>query len=139
MEKLVEVAILFDYYGELLSKKQFKMVDEYYNEDLSLTEIAELNNISKQAVSENLKRAINRLYGFEKKLNLINKSYNASKLLKNIKDDLNNLALKYSFSEEIIYKDIIFKIDKFLDENAGDNYLWYLKTYRTNYKMHFQN
>lgn len=50
MEKIVEVAVLFDYYGKLLSKKQYDVVDQYCNEDLSLREIAELNGNSKQGI-----------------------------------------------------------------------------------------
>lgn len=74
MDKLVEMGILFDYYGKLLTGTQYDVVDQYYNEDLSLTEIADLNNISKQAVSENLKRAEKNLYDYENRLALIKKN-----------------------------------------------------------------
>ena len=47
MEKIVEIAVLFDYYGKLLSDKQYNVVDQHCNEDLSLREIAEINGISK--------------------------------------------------------------------------------------------
>ncbi len=47
MEKIVEIAVLFDYYGKLLSDKQYNVIDQHCNEDLSLKEIAELNGISK--------------------------------------------------------------------------------------------
>lgn len=74
MDKLVEMGILFDYYGKLLTGTQYDVVDQYYNQDLSLTEIAKLNSISKQAVSENLKRAEKNLYDYENTLALIEKN-----------------------------------------------------------------
>ena len=123
MENLIEVAMLFDYYGELLSKKQYKMVDDYYNEDLSLTEIAEINCISKQAVSENIKRAIKKMEGFEKKLKLIEKNNKINVFLKEIKKDLENLSTSLLDDEKKVIITISNKMSIFLKENAGDNYL----------------
>ena len=123
MEELVEVAILFDYYGELLSKKQFEMVNEYYNEDLSLTEIAELNSISKQAVSENIKRAIKKLHSFENKLKLVEKNNNINEFLLSINDELKIVNSNINGKENLMISEITEKMDKFLKENAGDNYL----------------
>lgn len=74
MDKIVEIGILFDYYGKLLTKKQYDIVDQYYNEDFSLSEIAEIHGISKQAVSENVKRAEKKLYDYEEKLSLIDRN-----------------------------------------------------------------
>ena len=48
MEKLAEVAILLDIYGELLTSRQRDVLDLYYNHDLSLAEIAETHNISRR-------------------------------------------------------------------------------------------
>ena len=121
MEKLVEVGILFDYYGELLSKKQYKMVDEYYNEDLSLTEIADIYGVSKQAVSENIKRAVSKLYDFEKKLKLMKKNNNINELLENVNLDLKQVSINTKDKDKEILKEIVSKIDEFLKENMGDD------------------
>lgn len=74
MEKLLNITMMFDYYGKLLTKREYDVIDKYYNEDLSLNEIAQICDISKQAVSDSLKRAENKLYEYEQKLGLIEKS-----------------------------------------------------------------
>lgn len=116
MEKLIEVVILFDYYGDLLSKRQFEVINEYYNEDLSLTEIADLNGITKQAVSESIKRGVNRLYSFENKLKLVEKSNKSNNFLKGINEDLKSLLDDLIKEDADKLKYITLKIDKFLDE-----------------------
>ena len=63
--------ILFDYYGALLSNKQRECFDLYYNEDLSLSEIAELQGISRQGAWDNIKHAEEKLREIEEKTGLI--------------------------------------------------------------------
>ncbi|KWZ99604.1 YlxM family DNA-binding protein [Anaerococcus jeddahensis] len=73
MEKLVQVARLFDTYGSLLNEKQKDVINCYYNEDLSLNEIAQNNNKSKQAISDMIQRSVDKLFEFENELSLIKK------------------------------------------------------------------
>lgn len=73
MEKLVEVGILFDYYGKLLSEKQYQAVELYYIHDLSLAEIGEELNITRQGVFDTLKRSEQKLYHYEEILGLVRK------------------------------------------------------------------
>lgn len=73
LEKLVEICILFDFYGNLLSRKQYKAVELYYIYDLSLSEIGEQMGISRQGVYDTLKRAEENLYKYESKLGLVHK------------------------------------------------------------------
>ena len=73
MEKLVQVARLFDTYGSLLNEKQKDVINSYYNEDLSLNEIAQNNNKSKQAISDMIQRSVDKLFEFENELSLIKK------------------------------------------------------------------
>ena len=56
MEKNVEISILCDLYGKLLTQKQFDFLNDYYNNDLSLSEIAENNQITRQAVRDIIKK-----------------------------------------------------------------------------------
>ena len=56
MEKIVKVAELFDIYGPLLNEKQRDVINCYYNEDLSLKEIADNNNKYKKAISDMMTR-----------------------------------------------------------------------------------
>lgn len=78
MNKLEEMSILLDFYGCLLTEKQYTICDLYYNEDFSLFEIAESLAISRAAVSDHLKRSNKLLLDYEKKLLLL-QNYRARK------------------------------------------------------------
>ena len=56
VDKNVKVSILWQIYGKLLTNKQYEIINDYYNNDLSLSEIAENNNITRQAVRDVIKR-----------------------------------------------------------------------------------
>lgn len=71
MAKDLNVSILMDFYGQLLSERQLDMMDMYYNQDLSLSEIAEEVEISRQGVRDAIKRGEKQLTEFEEKLGLI--------------------------------------------------------------------
>ena len=70
MSKNMEVAFLFDFYGDMLTEKQRDMIELYYNDDLSLSEIAENEGITRQGVRDSIKRAENQLLEMEEKLSL---------------------------------------------------------------------
>lgn len=70
MAKNMEVALLFDFYGEVLTEKQQNMVELYYNNDLSLSEIAENEGITRQGVRDSIKRAETQLLEMEERLHL---------------------------------------------------------------------
>ena len=68
-----DYSVLFDYYGALLTDKQRDCYDLYYNEDLSLAEIAEEKGISRQAAWDNIRHAEEKLVEIENKTGLIKK------------------------------------------------------------------
>lgn len=70
MSKNLEIAFLLDFYGEMLTEKQRNMVDYYYNDDLSLAEIAENEGISRQGVRDSIKRAEAQMLDMEERLGL---------------------------------------------------------------------
>ncbi|MCH5296544.1 MAG: YlxM family DNA-binding protein [Ruminococcus sp.] len=70
MEKNMEVSLLFDFYGELLKPSGRRAVYLYYNEDLSLSEIADQTGITRQGVRDSIKRCEQQLFDFEEKLGL---------------------------------------------------------------------
>lgn len=70
---MIEIGILLDYYKPLLTEKQKKYLIDYFEEDLSLTEIAEINEVSRQAVYDNIKRGCKILRDYEDKLNFYKK------------------------------------------------------------------
>ena len=61
MEKNVKMSILCEIYGKLLTDKQYEIINDYYNNDLSLTEIAENNHITRQAVRDIIKKGESKL------------------------------------------------------------------------------
>ncbi|NLL57989.1 MAG: YlxM family DNA-binding protein [Firmicutes bacterium] len=70
LEKLNRVNYLFDFYGQLLTKKQQSIMEMYYKENFSLAEVAGHFNVSRQAVHDTLSRAVRTLEKWEKKLKL---------------------------------------------------------------------
>lgn len=102
MEKLVEMGILFDFYGKLLSEKQYRVIDLYYINNFSLAEIGEEINISRQGVYDILKRAENRLVQYEDKLGLVKKFKDTNekvKIILNLTNDIMMLMKKKELSE----------------------------------------
>ena len=76
MEKIVEQGILYDFYGELLTEHQRSIYEDAVYNDLSLSEIAEDNGISRQGVHDLIKRCDKILAGYEQKLHLVEKFSN---------------------------------------------------------------
>ena len=70
MPKDFEVSVLLDFYGGLLPEKQRLLVEFYYNDDLSLSEISENEGITRQGVRDSIKRAEQQLRNFEEVLHL---------------------------------------------------------------------
>ena len=69
-EKNLNISVLLDFYGDLLSDRQKEMLDLYYNDDLSLAEIAKNFSISRQGVRSVLKKSETILIEMEEKLHL---------------------------------------------------------------------
>ena len=70
MPKNMEIIWLFDFYGDMLTDKQRQVVELYYEEDLSLAEIAENQNITRQGVRDSIKRAEAQMMEMEDRLHL---------------------------------------------------------------------
>ncbi len=96
MEKNIEISILIGIYGELLTKKQFEIIDDYYNNDLSLSEIAENNNITRQAVRDILKKGEKKLFEFEEKLQFMKRTLNQEKKIEKVLFELTKIQKSYS-------------------------------------------
>ncbi|MBO8434119.1 MAG: YlxM family DNA-binding protein [Tyzzerella sp.] len=93
MDSLLQISLLFDFYGELLTEKQKNIYRMYYDDDLSLSEIALELDISRQAVRDQLKRTEKILKEYEEKLNLVEKFLihkEAVSKIKKIAEDIEN-------------------------------------------------
>ncbi len=110
MEKLVKIGILFDFYGKLLTDKQYMAIDLYYINDLSLAEIGEGIGVSRQGVFDILKRAENKLFGYEDKLHLVKKFKDNHEGIKTIIDNSYKLI-------ELVEVDNKNKAKEILEEN----------------------
>ena len=96
-EKNLNISLLLDFYGDILTERQSEMLNMYYNEDCSLSEIAENFSISRQGVRSVLKKGENLLVDMENKLQLASrfikmrdKSSEIASELENINNNINN-------------------------------------------------
>lgn len=90
MEAL-EMTLLFDYYGDLLTERQRSCVDMRYNQDLSLSEIAGELGVSRQGVYDNLSRAEALLRNMEEKTGCVQRAMKTRKAVREILDAANKL------------------------------------------------
>lgn len=88
MKKEVYLGILYDYYGELLSEKQQNYFINYYFDNLSLGEISENLEVSRNAVHKQLKVIEDKLYFYEEKLKLYKKDQELEKIIDLVKDKI---------------------------------------------------
>ncbi len=85
-QKNLEISVLLDIYSALLPEKQRTALDFYYNEDLSLSEIAEHVGISRQGVRDQIKHAEAQLFEYENALHLYEKSQKTEKIIEGLSD-----------------------------------------------------
>ncbi len=83
MNKTIYLNQLYDFYAELLTEKQKDYFERYYFDNLSLSEIAEEFDVSRNAISKQLDIIENKLEDFEKKLQLLDKKKKVMELVKN--------------------------------------------------------
>ena len=96
MEKNVKISMLWQIYGKMLTEKQYQYIDYYYNEDLSLSEIAENEKITRQAVRDIIKKGERKLFEYEEKLLFMKRTINQEKQIQNILINLNKIQKESS-------------------------------------------
>ena len=102
MEKIVEQGILYDFYGELLTEHQRKIYEDAVYHDMSLSEIAEMQGISRQGVHDLIRRCDRILEDYEEKLHLVKRFYEMKENIHRIK----TLAEDNSLSLEQMRKEL---------------------------------
>lgn len=116
MAKNLDVVVLCDYYGEMLTDNQRKFIEYYYNDDLSLSEIAQNEGITRQGVRDAIKRAETQLFDMEKKLGFAARSRKVNDALALIiesADVINNYNMNVSLSREV--NDAVVQIRSVVD------------------------
>ncbi|MGI6449868.1 MAG: YlxM family DNA-binding protein [Desulfitobacteriia bacterium] len=122
MKQIAETALLFDFYGPLLTAKQAKIWDLYYQEDYSLSEIAEQEGISRQAVHDLLKRTERILEGYEHKLGLVKRFQKERDKLTRTQALLENIT-RNDFATEAAWRrqqEISERIREIIADTLGD-------------------
>lgn len=104
MGKNLQVSLLYDFYGDLLTEKQQEAIELYYNEDLSLAEIAQFDDITRQGVRDSIKRAEAQLFEFEERLGLYGRFQNIKESLRQMNicaEEIEKLNERLHGSKEI--------------------------------------
>lgn len=101
MERFVEQSLLYDFYGELLNEHQRRVYEDVVFNDLTLSEAASEYNISRQGVSDMLKRINNSLKKYEDKLHLVEKFEDTKDKVREISDIADAMVQKQGSSDEI--------------------------------------
>lgn len=81
LEKTTRMNVLYDFYSSLLTEKQKEYLELYYREDYSLGEISQLNNVSRQAIYDNIRRTEQIIETYEDKLQLYEKHVQRKQLM----------------------------------------------------------
>lgn len=115
LDRIVELSLLFDFYGELLKDHKKQIFEDYILNDLSLSEIAEEQGISRQGVYDLVKRCSKELMEYENKLKLIEKFEHTKMMVNDIKE------LSRQIEKELIQNpkgslEKVKKIEKISDE-----------------------
>ena len=96
MDKKIEISILCQIYGKLLTEKQYNFIDDYYNNDLSLSEIADNYGITRQAARDNIKKGENKLFEYEEKLGIMKTTLKNEKTIEEVLMQINSIQTNYS-------------------------------------------
>ena len=102
MEKIVEQGLLYDFYGELLTDHQRHVYEDVVFNDMSLSEIAEEQGISRQGVHDLVKRCQKTLEGYEMKLHLVEKFLSVKEKVSKIDDTLAEWEREKNDPEEMV-------------------------------------
>ncbi|WP_324823765.1 YlxM family DNA-binding protein [Sinanaerobacter sp. ZZT-01] len=101
-DKIIEVSMLYDFYGQLLSEKQRTYFELYHEDNYSLSEIGQEYNISRQGVYDVVKKAEKALYNFEKKLGLVQKFLDTQNALHQIDQVIEALIFENSKNTKLV-------------------------------------
>ncbi len=102
MNKILEQALLYDFYGELLTTHQKEVYEQFILDDLSLSEIAESAGISRQGVHDLIRRCQKALEGYEAKLHLVERFLSVKEKVDRIDEILDEWETEKKDIEKIV-------------------------------------
>ena len=108
----LELSLLLDYYGSFLTEKQRDIICLWVDEDMSLAEIAEMKNISRQGVRDAIQRSEKQLNDMENKLGLVRRDGEIRKLLEDLASELRSSSANAQAHE---------LIEKLISITEGEN------------------
>ena len=118
--KNLDISVLLDFYGDMLTEKQREVIGFYYNEDLSLSEIGEFEGITRQGVRDSIKRGEAVLLEMEERLGLakrFRKMQDGIEQIVRCAQDIIFYNSEFGYSKQIAQKaDEIIRLAKELDE-----------------------
>jgi predicted DNA-binding protein YlxM (UPF0122 family) len=112
MNEILEKSLLYDFYGELLTPRQKDIYEQYILEDLSLSEIAANQGISRQGIHDLVRRCEKILEGYENKLQLVKRFLSIRNNVREIED----LFADYNKEDEMNVEELISKVRKLSTE-----------------------
>lgn len=104
MEKFTKISLLLDIYGNLIKGRRKEVLNLYYNEDYSLTEIAEIFNITKQGVRDFLLKGEKELLDYENSLNILENKFEMDNILNNLLESNDLEQIKKDLQKLIYYQ-----------------------------------
>ena len=113
MEEIVELSLLFDFYGEMLGDHKKQIFEDYVLNDLSLAEIADEEGISRQGVHDLIKRCDKILKEYEEKLHLVEKFVNTKRDVNLIKEQLGEFKKN---GDETVIDEVLDIADRILSD-----------------------
>ena len=115
MDKVLEITLLYDFYGDLLTEKQKNVIELYYLDDYSLNEIGDSCGITRQAVHEMIKRTEKILMQYEQKLLLVDKFLGQKKKLESALCEFDRLICEKDLSEDADFVNLRNNVSHILD------------------------
>lgn len=102
IDKITEASLLYDFYGQLLTRRKQEVMRLYHEENFSLAEIAEEFGISRAAVYDSLKTAEKSLREYEEKLGLVSKFMRSGEVIARIDRMICDLTEKYRKQTDLV-------------------------------------
>ena len=115
IDDVIQTSLLYDFYGSLLTDRQREVMELYYGENLSLSEIAAEFSISRQGVHDALKNAGRALDEYEQKLGLVDKFQQSREAIGDIDERIEGLMEDVQKQEALVPAEVTAELQKIKD------------------------